>query len=616
MKYRYMFGPFRRLIFFSTVTASVLFLIPFQHPNAQSERRAELVEKLSKFNDWAALQSRDLGTGAQLVAGRNEALRDLAAIDPEAALRSSLSPDLYSSLPQNIKDSIEQPVNAYGDLLVYAIDEAKSGRIERYVSIDGKTYRAVVYGRRLSMTTKMNIPLKGVLVLDTLIVDDDLYEKVDDREEATVKIGGSRVQFRDKNELDNFVQDEIEFESKIGPTRAMAEKSSLDSPQSSWTEGIKKVLFIRVDFSDVPGEPVDGLGQTLTLASAQSVLNAQVSPFYLANSYGKTSMVGTATTVVRMPQTRLYYMQGGYWNTLLSDARTAARNAGFETNNFDLDVVGFTYSQYIPWLGIGSVGGKGALLNGSFSLGTVAHELGHSYGLLHANTWETTDGSVIGPGYNYEYGDPFDTMGLGAGYGPGAHFNAKYKRLLDWLTDANIQTVTTSGVYRIVTVDSAVPGGIRALKIKKNNSKNYWVEFRQALGGNSSNGASVRWDYATQGFRETQLLDMTPATAGDPFDAPLRIGQTFVDSENGITLTAIGKGGTTPESLDVQVQFAGGPSPTPTPSPSPTATPTPVPTPSPTPPQGNSTLFDFDGDSRADVTVYRPSDNTWYLSLS
>ncbi|MEO8649212.1 MAG: SBBP repeat-containing protein, partial [Acidobacteriota bacterium] len=34
------------------------------------------------------------------------------------------------------------------------------------------------------------------------------------------------------------------------------------------------------------------------------------------------------------------------------------------------------------------------------------------------------------------------------------------------------------------------------------------------------------------------------------------------------------------------------------------------------PPSMKAKPFDFDGDSRADVTVYRPSDNTWYLSLS
>ena len=54
------------------------------------------------------------------------------------------------------------------------------------------------------------------------------------------------------------------------------------------------------------------------------------------------------------------------------------------------------------------------------------------------------------------------------------------------------------------------------------------------------------------------------------------------------------------------------PFPTPTPTPFPTPTPTPFPTPTPNP--NARTRFDFDGDGRADLVVFRESTGTWFMN--
>ena len=64
---------------------------------------------------------------------------------------------------------------------------------------------------------------------------------------------------------------------------------------------------------------------------------------------------------------------------------------------------------------------------------------------------------------------------------------------------------------------------------------------------------------------------------------------------------------------------AGNPTPTPTPTPTPgltpTPTPTPIPSPTPTPASGR-TAFDYDGDRRADISIFRPAIGDWYVQGS
>ncbi|HEY0074570.1 MAG TPA: Calx-beta domain-containing protein, partial [Abditibacteriaceae bacterium] len=331
--------------------------------------------------------------------------------------------------------------------------------------------------------------------------------------------------------------------------------SSLPARASAWTEGAKTLLFMRVDFSDMPGEP-------LTVAAAQSLINNDVNNFYIQNSYNKTSLsVTVVPTVLRMPQTTAFYGADNHVQ-LLDDARVAALSAGYNSANYDLDVVAFDYISAFKWAGLGYVGGKGTWLNDYFDLHVTGHEVGHNYGLGHANLWDTTDGSVIGDGSSDEYGDLYDVMGSGGT--TGSHFNAFFKNHLDWIAPAGVQTVSSSGTYRIQQHDSIASTGVRALKIAKDGSTNYWVEFRQALTTNNwvMNGAVLHWEYNNS--LESDLLDTTPETTSAN-DAALLIGRTLSDTNAGIHITPIGKGGTSPESLDVVVNignFSGNQAPT------------------------------------------------------
>ena len=561
------------------------------------------------------IDARQIDAGEQLAIRRREQLKQLIQSDPQAALAKAIPVETLALLPSSIAEHAEQHISATGDFMVYeacainpaaasAADGSKqrvrtataSSRTEREVVIGADRYTAYVYGRRQAMTTKLAIPLSGIAIDGEMAVDEAPVRIIEGGGAAAAEVGGETKYFADKAALDDFVAEQINWEAEIGPERAAAASGgkavggrAAEAAASSWTTGAKTVLVIRVDFSDRPGEPVDTSNQTFTVANAQSLFNNQINPFYVANSYNQTSLTATVIpTVVRMPQPQSYYTQGTNYNAMMTDARTAATQAGYDPNNYSLEVVTFSYTSGFSWAGLATIGGRGNLINGSFVLPVVAHELGHNYGLLHANLWRTTDGTIIGQGSNIEYGDCYDVMGSCYGMGANAHFNAHYKRNLDWLTDANVQTVTSDGIYRIYAQDSSTNNsGIRALKINKDSTKNYWVEFRQLFTSipSAMSGALIRWDYASKSYQETELLDMIPTTS-TLNDAPLPIGATpFYDSDSHIKITVIGKGGTTPESLDVKVEFnqSGNSTPTPTATATPTATPTATATPTITP---------------------------------
>ena len=534
-----------------------------------------------------------------------------------------LEKDVFPSYKQNqylshLLPNQQTPFSATGDFLVSIVDYVNpatgdfiGSKTERIVIINGVAYKAVVSGRREQMTSKRNIPMQGILVNDTVFLDDNPARVISPNEYGkygidpsklsnntiVTEVGGQVVFFNSSFEFDNFVQRQILRESQINPNNSQVnnlqtnqEVSATEVAASAWTEGAKTVLYMRLDFPDQPGEPTTSGGTIITQANAQNTMDNSVNPFYISGSYGKTSLSTTVTTVLRMPKPLTDYVNsyksnsGTGLNLILADARAAATAAGYSPNNFDHHIVLSKYNADLGFGGLGFIGGKGSWLNGSFSLRVTAHELGHNYGLTHANLYQTTDGSVIGAGNNVEYGDCFDNMGNGNetigcfSSSTNLHFNARYKRLLDWLTDTNVQTITTNGVYRVYAQDSgSLSGGaIRLLRVNR-----YWIEFRQLINNSALNGAIIRWDSGTANPQvQTQLLDMIPATK-NVNDEALVIGQSFYDDQNKIRITPLNKGGTSPESLDIRVEFnVVVPTPTPTPTATPTVTPTPTPTPS------------------------------------
>ena len=320
--------------------------------------------------------------------------------------------------------------------------------------------------------------------------------------------------------------------------------ASIPNPSSGI--GDKHILVYRVDFSDAVGAAI--------ASNTAAVLLSDLSNYYRDMSYGLMNILpaesgSVITDTLRLPEPSTSYDNN--FVKLINDVRDVAANNGYAPSQFDFDVIFTGAKPFLVFGALSYVGGPGIWVgNGNFNVGVVGHELGHNLGLPHASAWNTGDQSSIGPGAKEEYGDPFDSMGTPGG--STSHFNARFKNFIHWIPDSDAPFISQNGTYRIAAHDHQLATGLRALRITRSPTLNYWIEFRQTFNNHFvTNGAGLRW--AGNDATNTLLIDTTPGTSNLKNDSAILIGRTFTDPCIDLHITPIGKGGTTPESLDVVV---------------------------------------------------------------
>ena len=443
--------------------------------------------------------------GDSLAQTRRRDLAQLIESDPERAIRLAVPLSVRHRLPPRISRHLEDRVSArakYEVIGVLGIPDDPMPRltIERRVTVKDKTYRAFVYGRRLQQTTKESIPIHGVAVGDALAVHESPVRVLEPGESpdpslpvgnsdghcpvskqaaastVAVESGGEIFYLCRAGHIAAFARALEEEALAIGPA---IHKQAAGAAEVSWTKGPKKVLCMRVNFEDAPDASIS--------EPDAAELMRQANDFFIENSYGATSLSATVTPLLLLPNAASWYGTNGASDALLEDARRAAATAGYDPGHFDLDCVHFR----VPGLpNQAYVGKRGAWLQGT-DIGTVCHELGHNFGLWHANAWVTTDGSVIGAGRNLEYGDVFDTMGSGE---PALYpFGASARVRLGWLPDTAVQTIAADGIYRMYPFDTGtrIDGLSYALRIPLDSERDYWIETRRQLTAQAGSEPSV-----------------------------------------------------------------------------------------------------------------------------
>ena len=125
---------------------------------------------------------------------------------------------------------------------------------------------------------------------------------------------------------------------------------------------------------------------------------------------------------------------------------------------------------------------------------------------------------------------------------------------MGWVPDAKVAK-HPGGTASYTLSPLTSPGGtLYAVQVPAAVHRTYWIEFRQATGfdaglpASATNGAIIHLgglmhqpDRSEYGCWDTCFLDMVPATS-TMSDGALAVPNAFVDSQTGVTITAVSKG--------------------------------------------------------------------------
>lgn len=304
--------------------------------------------------------------------------------------------------------------------------------------------------------------------------------------------------------------------------------------------GEQRTLVLLVNFQNSTEQP-------WTVDQAQQLVFGDVNDYYQEASYGQTWLTGDVHGYFTLPIDATCST-----NSIDNYGRQAVIDNGIDVDRYDRWIYIYPENSRCGWTGQGTIGGSPsrAFINGSMTLRTVGHELGHNFGLYHAKDLDC-GADIIGEHCaSAEYGDSMDIMGSS---GITGHFNAFSKQQLGWITASAGEVITadTDGSYQLEPFEITPAGIAKSIKVQRgvdiNNGQPQWyvLEYRQALGfdnfleGKKGVTDGVVLHLATQNNTNSNLLlDMQPDSGlRDLDDSALLVGASYTDADAGVTIT-------------------------------------------------------------------------------
>jgi hypothetical protein len=444
---------------------------------------------------------------------RRDHLAALVAHDPSEVLRVALPAALRATLPSEVRDLVEESVEASGELEVLHADhvDAAFDHYVRTLATPSGRYALHFAGEAPDAPTGSRLSVRGVRI-------------------------GSAIAVADRADL-------------------LVDKASA----MPFTTGPQRTLAILVNFQSAPTV------KPYTVAQVESLMFGTTSAFDYEASYQQTTVTGDVAGWFTIP------LAGGScdYAAIMNYARAAAAGAGYALSDYRRFVYIFPPTG-CAWWGLGTVGGNPSHAwvhtKWGLSLNVVGHEMGHNLGLFHAHSLDCGWSTLASSGCTAsEYGDVFDLMGNNVG----GHYSAYQKERIGWLDDGVSPPITTvpavagTATYDIGPLEDARNGVPRALKIPRVSacgvaSEWFYVEARQAKGydaflaGNANVLSGVLVHKVTDGNPDSgYLLDMTPSTSAWS-DAALPVGKSYTDPQSGVKIAPVSVGS---DGARVQVTF-------------------------------------------------------------
>jgi Gametolysin peptidase M11 len=227
--------------------------------------------------------------------------------------------------------------------------------------------------------------------------------------------------------------------------------------------GTIRVLLVPIGWS--------GASQVQTGARLEAML-AGVAAYYGSISQGRLAITGDVAAAVVLPGPALAGR-----GLADADVDDALRAAGVDPAAYDRVVYAYPHLSDADWNGQADIGvdapGQWVDLNGDEPTSQLAHELGHTFGLVHAHGYHCSRGVLTGRCTLDEYGDATDLMGSGSN-AETSTFGAIERYQLGWLT--HVAGVDATGVYQLGPIDAPDSGPLpRALVIETSRGE-LWVE--------------------------------------------------------------------------------------------------------------------------------------------